>query len=423
MSFFSRVPCRSKLVLVAVILAASTAIAAVTQVFPLDRTEVFSLWGAAVLGGIAALGILAHTTRSLMRTIDELARCALAIAEGDLGSPVVRVETRDEVGNLAQSIAAMQRSLRTIVGAVTETTARLHREAGELSSAAAASFTRTSEQSQQTHQAATAMQEMSITIAEVSNHAQNAADQARQAASLAREGGAIVEEMLSGMGSISDSVTQAAETVQGLGRESEQIIRIVNVIEEIAQKTNLLALNAAIEAARAGEQGRGFAVVAGEVRRLAESTRNATSEIAQMIQGIQTHTKQAVDAMGSGTGRVSHGMEITARAGEALRRIMTAADQVDAMIAQIATAATEQSVAAQQFSQNLEVINRLGEEHAAATPITKRILDSVEADAGRVQESISRFRVGGQPAAPRLDPSPTAQPPSAASHPIHAYGD
>jgi len=193
-----------------------------------------------------------------------------------------------------------------------------------------------------------------------------------RAATVAREGGAIVEEMLSGMNTISDSVSQTAATVERLGKESEQIIRIVNVIEEIAQKTNLLALNAAIEAARAGEQGRGFAVVAGEVRRLAESTRNATSEIAQMIESITANTQAAVQAMGAGTERVNHGMEITARAGASLKRIMAATDQVESMIAQIATASTEQSVAAQEFSQNLEVINQLGEEGKRRQPCHQR---------------------------------------------------
>jgi methyl-accepting chemotaxis protein len=130
--------------------------------------------------------------------------------------------------------------------------------------------------------------------------------------------------------------------VQRLGKESEQIIRIVNVIEEIAQKTNLLALNAAIEAARAGEQGRGFAVVAGEVRRLAESRRNATSEIGKMVEDFQLHTRGAVDAMDAGTQTVSLGVETTNRAGEALKRIIQMADQVDSMIAQIAAASMQQ---------------------------------------------------------------------------------
>ena len=179
------------------------------------------------------------------------------------------------------------------------------------------------------------MQEMSISIAEVSRHAQSAATTSKQAASTAREGGTIVEQMLVSMQSIAESVRNTAATVQRLGKESEQIIRIVNVIEEIAQKTNLLALNAAIEAARAGEQGRGFAVVAGEVRRLAESTRNATSEIGKMVGDFQLHTRGAVDAMDSGTETVNLGVETTNRAGEALKRIIQMADQVDSMIAQI----------------------------------------------------------------------------------------
>jgi methyl-accepting chemotaxis protein len=227
--------------------------------------------------------------------------------------------------------------------------------------------------------------------------------------------------MLSGMTTISDSVSQTAETVQRLGKESEQIIRIVNVIEEIAQKTNLLALNAAIEAARAGEQGRGFAVVAGEVRRLAESTRNATSEIAQMIESITANTHAAVEAMTSGTDRVSRGMEITARAGESLQRIIAATDQVESMIAQIATASTEQSVAAQEFSQNLEVINQLGEEGTASSPVTKALVESVRSGAARLQEFTGHFRIAEERSS-RLVPPPDPRH-QTAPQPAHSLGD
>ncbi len=360
----------------------------------LSRLEALFMWTGILLGGLLGGSLAEVTGRRVVRSLRRAAAQAHAIAAGDLTGDPIHVEAQDELGTLAESVNRMQQNLQDMVGAVMEASAAVHHDAGELARVGAASFDRTREQSQQTHQAATAMQEMSISISEVSSHAQNAADQARQAATIAREGGAIVEEMLAGMNTISDSVAQTAETVERLGKESEQIIRIVNVIEEIAQKTNLLALNAAIEAARAGEQGRGFAVVAGEVRRLAESTRNATSEIAQMIGGIRNHTQAAVDAMNSGTERVGRGMAITARAGESLKRIIAAADQVDTMIAQIATASTEQSVAAQQSSQNLEVINRLGEEQEASTPVTRGFIDSVESGAQRLQEHIAQFRIG-----------------------------
>ena len=388
----------------------------------LSRAEALYMWIGVLLGGLLGLAASELTGRRIVSSVSLLASRARAIAEGDLTGGSVCLDCHDEIGQLAGSIDRMQQSLADMVAAMADTSATIHHDAGELSTVGAQAWKRTSDQSQQTHQAATAMQEMSITIAEVSGHAQSAADQARDAATAAREGGATVEEMLSGMAAISESVSQTAETVQRLGKESEQIIRIVNVIEEIAQKTNLLALNAAIEAARAGEQGRGFAVVAGEVRRLAESTRSATSEIAQMVDSITAHTAEAVTAMGAGTERVTHGMEITARAGESLRRIIAAADQVEAMIAQIATASTEQSIAAQEFSQNVEIISRIGEESVAATPVTKACVESIEADARRLREYIGRFRLrdAGSPA--RSAPSPALRPVSA-TYPVPAIGD
>jgi methyl-accepting chemotaxis protein len=408
MNLFCRVPCRTKLFLIAGLLGLSTSLAGLAQILPLSKHQIIAFWSVAIVGGCIALGALAFTAYGMMQTLDKLARRACAIAGGDLTGSPFPVVVNDELGNLSRSINVMQEKLQSMVAAIADESAGLRRDATELSRVGEQAFSRTSEQSAQTHQAASAMQEMSISIAEVSHHAQTAADQGREAASVAREGGTIVDDMLSGMNTISESVSQSAETVRRLGQDSEQIIRIVNVIEEIAEKTNLLALNAAIEAARAGEQGRGFAVVAGEVRRLAESTRSATSEIAQMVQTITQNTQAAVQAMAAGTERVGHGMEITARAGNSLKRIIAATDQVESMIAQIATASTQQSVAAQEFSQNLEVINRLGEDQSAATTATRALVDSVRDGAGRLEESVGHFRIGDKRSAVSVQSSESA---------------
>jgi methyl-accepting chemotaxis protein len=357
------------------------------------RLEAIYLWLSIVFGGILGTTLAEYTIRRVVRSIVLVADRAQQIAEGDLTGETLHTDSHDEVGSLASSINRMQENLREMIGTMMEISNIVTGDAEKLANSSTDSFRRIKEQSLQTQQAATAMQEMSISISEVSRHAQNAAENAKEASKTARAGGSTVEQMLVSMQSIADSVRNTASTVQRLGKESEQIIRIVNVIEEIAQKTNLLALNAAIEAARAGEQGRGFAVVAGEVRRLAESTRNATSEIAQMIEGIRAHTLSAVDAMESGTATVNEGVETTTRAGEALQRIIHMADQVDGMIAQIAAASVQQSEAARQSSANVDIINRLGEENAASIPESNTIVNSVQSGAKRLQEHITRFRL------------------------------
>lgn len=363
------------------------------HVVEINRMEAFYLWLAILLGGLLGAGLAEVTMRHVVRSIGLVAQRAQRIAEGDLTGDPLHMDSSDEITQLAVSINRMQENLCQIIRTMMEIAGTVSEDSAKLSRSANETFRRTKEQSLQTQQAAAAMQEMSISIAEVSRHAQSAAASSRQAATTAREGGSIVEQMLAGMNSIAESVRGTAATIQRLGRESEQIIRIVNVIEEIAQKTNLLALNAAIEAARAGEQGRGFAVVAGEVRRLAESTRNATSEIAQMIQGIQAHTREAVEAMEAGTATVDEGVKINHRAGESLNRIIQMADQVDSMIAQIATASMQQAEAARQSSESVDTINQLGEESAASIPATNAILESVGHGARRLEEHIGKFRL------------------------------
>lgn len=389
------------------------------QVVAINRMEVMFLWLAILIGGLAGTVLAEMTMRRVVRSIGMVAERAQVIASGDLTSEFLCLDSNDEVTKLAKAINQMQENLCHIIRTMMEIATTVADDSSKLSRSANESFRRTKEQSLQTQQAAAAMQEMSISIAEVSRHAQSAAASSRQAATTAREGGSIVEQMLKGMNSIAESVRNTAATVQRLGRESEQIIRIVNVIEEIAQKTNLLALNAAIEAARAGEQGRGFAVVAGEVRRLAESTRNATSEIAQMIQGIQLHTRDAVDAMEAGTVTMNEGVEINHRAGEALSRIIGMAEQVDSMIAQIATASMQQAEAARQSSENVDTINKLGEEAASAIPDTTAIVESVRHGANRLEEHIGNFQL----AAGSAKIAPVAAENRRSSAPAAAFGD
>ncbi|QNI34377.1 methyl-accepting chemotaxis protein [Alloacidobacterium dinghuense] len=407
--------------------AASTVVAAVMQeansslretVHSMHLQAIY-LWLAIAFGGIVGSALAEFSIRRVVRSVVLVANRAQHIAEGDLTGEALHIDSNDEVGSLATSINRMQDNLREMIRTMMEIANTVNGDSAKLANSAAENFRRTKEQSLQTQQAATAMQEMSISIAEVSKHAQNAAENAKEASKTARHGGSTVEQMLMSMQSIADSVRNTAATVQRLGKESEQIIRIVNVIEEIAQKTNLLALNAAIEAARAGEQGRGFAVVAGEVRRLAESTRNATSEIGQMIEGIRAHTLSAVEAMESGTTTVNEGVETTTRAGEALQRIIHMADQVDGMIAQIAAAAMQQSEAARQSSANVDIINRLGEENAAAIPESNAIVNSVQTGARRLQEHIANFRLEENRASSRKNYATQGL----SIQPVPAYGD
>ena len=366
-----------------------------------DSNMLFTLGFATLFGMLASLSISFSVGRRISRSIRLVSDRANAIATGDLTGAPLNINSHDEIGKLAVAMEQMQSKLREILGTVVSTASTLTHNAISMDSASSQIHARMDQQSQQTEQAAAAMQEMSATIAEVSRHAHDAAQTARSAAETAREGGGIVQQMLGSMHSVASAVSETSTTIGLLGEDSSKISRIVSVIEEIAQKTNLLALNAAIEAARAGEQGRGFAVVAGEVRRLAESTARATSEIAMMIQGIQERTRTAVAGMHGGTQTVELGMATTNRAGEALQNIIGMAERVDRMIAQIAVAASQQAAAADQSSSSLDSIHSLSNENLGAMRTTAVGIESLRSTALTLEHQIDRFRIetGGHSAA------------------------
>jgi methyl-accepting chemotaxis protein len=365
----------------------------------LNFAVLITLWTATIFGALAG-GILSFLlARRITRSIDLVADRADAIASGDLTGDELDIHSSDQIGSLARAMQQMQSSLGSIIGTVAHTVGSLTASATSMSSATDHIHRRVDQQAQQTQQAATAMQEMSASIAEVSRHTQSAAEAARSAAQTAHEGDTIVKQMLGSMHSIATAVNDTSSAVGLLGEDSHRISQIVTVIDEIARKTNLLALNAAIEAARAGEQGRGFAVVAGEVRRLAESTAQATGEISAMIQGIQDRTRTAIASMASGNLTVEQGVVTTNQAGEALERIIGMTERVDRMIAQIAIAASQQAASADQSSSSLDSIHTLSHENLTEMATTTAGIESLRATATALEHQVDRFLLNTPPSA------------------------
>ncbi len=351
------------------------------------------LWIATIASALAGAFTSFIVVRHILRIIQVVSSRANAIAEGDLTGEELQLGTNDQLGKLAEAMNRMQTALGGIIGTVADTAGSLTGSAISMRSASDQIHRRIDQQSQQTQQAATAMQEMSASIAEVSRHTHSAAETARAAAQTARDGGAIVKEMLGSMHSIALAVTETSSTVGLLGEDSRRISQIVTVIDEIARKTNLLALNAAIEAARAGEQGRGFAVVAGEVRRLAESTAQATGEIGNMIGEIQDRTRTAIASMAAGTGTVEQGVVTTTQAGEALERIIGMAERVDRMITQIAIAAQQQATAADRSSESLDSIHSLSHENLTEMATTAAGIENLRGTAVTLEKQVDRFQI------------------------------
>ena len=325
--------------------------------------------------------------RSLAVRIQDIAE-----GEGDL-TRRVPVEGRNEIDEVGIWFNLFLDKLQDVMRKVKSDTQRLTAASEELTTSASRMAQGADAQQGQTAMVATAMHQMAAIVTEVSRNSDAAALKTRQAADDAREGGKVVEQTISMMHAVTESVDQVSRQIAGLGDRSNQVGKIVEVIDEIAGRTNLLALNAAIEAARAGEQGRGFAVVAGEVRNLAERTTNATKEIGAMIGAIQHETQAAVLAMGQGTVQVRKGVVATGEAGSKLRLIIEGADEAAGMVNRIAAAATEQSAATDEVNSNVNQIARISNETASGARTSAKACEALTELALDLDSLISKFKV------------------------------
>jgi methyl-accepting chemotaxis protein len=288
-------------------------------------------------------------------------------------------------------------SLHSVVAEVAAAIASTENASNEISSSVEEMAAGAEEQSQQTSEVASAVEEMTRTILDNTHSATRAAETAKESGIKAKQGGEVVKETVEGMIKIADVVNKSAATVAALGKSSDQIGEIVQVIDDIADQTNLLALNAAIEAARAGDQGRGFAVVADEVRKLAERTTKATKEIETMIKKIQKDTNDAVVSMKQGTKEVDKGRELAGKAGEVLGDIIKGAEQTSDIVAQVAAASEEQSSAAEQISKNIDAISTVTQQSAQGIQQIAQSSENLIKLTQNLENIVKKFHLNNSP--------------------------
>ncbi|HLP18447.1 MAG TPA: methyl-accepting chemotaxis protein [Bacteroidota bacterium] len=332
------------------------------------------------------------TLDAVIGPIKEGSDVLAVMATGDLTARV-QGEYLGEHRLIADSINALGTNLSATLRRVAEAVSATASASHEISSATEEMAAGASEQTQEATEVAQAVEAMTKTILNTMNDASVAAETARRAGATASGGGKTVDETILGMNRISEVVHRSAQTVEALGGSSDQIGEIIQVIDDIADQTNLLALNAAIEAARAGEQGRGFAVVADEVRKLAERTTKATKEIAGMIKQIQKDTSGAVESMMVGRKEVEDGKRLADKAGTSLKEIIDGAAQVVDTVNRVVRASQEQATASEQINKSIEAISSVTQESAAGTQQIARAAEDLNRLTSNLEELLHQFRL------------------------------
>jgi methyl-accepting chemotaxis protein len=353
------------------------------------------------LGLAIALGVgvgLTFAWRVVSETANRLNRVRdhvhdMAEGEGDL-TRRIKIIHQDELGEVGESINRFLEGIEEIISGVAENTRQIVEATAQLESSAHHIAESSRHQDNKAAEVSMAMHRMANSVAEVSRNSELATQTAQQAGQAAVGGSKTVDNTVSIMREIADAAHESTATIQNLDQSSDQIGRIVAVIEEIAGQTGLLALNAAIEAARAGEQGRGFAVVAGEVRRLAERTSEATKEIGQMIAGVQQTTQQAVSAMEESSRKVAHGVEVAQQCSDALSQITARANEVESMIAQIAATTEEQNHSTGEVGASMESMTVMVRDASTSAQDSAEACQNLSHLAADLDRLVGRFKTG-----------------------------
>ncbi|WP_374666658.1 methyl-accepting chemotaxis protein [Acinetobacter sp.] len=324
---------------------------------------------------------------AILRLLDEIAD----LADGDLRSYATVSE--DFTGAIADSINFAIDQLRDLVSRITETSQEVAQYTANTQGITNQLAEASEHQAQEIAGASAAINEMAVSIDQVSANAEESAEVAERSVQIAANGAQVVNRSIEGMDTIREQIQETSKRIKRLGESSQEIGNIVALINDIADQTNILALNAAIQASMAGEAGRGFAVVADEVQRLAERSASATKQIEGLVKTIQTDTNEAVISMEQTTSEVVRGANLSKDAGVALDEIQNVSGNLAKLIANISDAAKLQSASAGHIATTMNVVQEITSQTTSATFDTARSVSELANMAESLRESVSDFKL------------------------------
>jgi twitching motility protein PilJ len=328
--------------------------------------------------------------QAILRLLDELS----SLADGDL--TVQATVTEDITGAIADSINYAIEALRELVATINDSSILVD-AASKQTEGTAVHLVRSAEtQAKQAAAASESMARMAISIEEVSGNAERCSDVARHAVEIAHKGGEAVRRTIAGMNTIRETIQDTSKRIKRLGESSQEIGNIVELIEEIAEQTNILALNASIEASRAGEASRGFAVVADEVQKLAERSAGATKKIEVLVSTIQSDTNEAVMSMERSTTDVVGGALLAENAGAALEEIEQVSHQIASLVHNISSSSKEQTSVAGAITKNMHVLRDISTKTTESTTAASAAIRKLSELASQLRRSVSGFTLPDQ---------------------------
>lgn len=325
--------------------------------------------------------------QAILRLLDELS----SLADGDL--TVQATVTEDITGAIADSINYAVDALRGLVTAINQSAIQLDHATRQTQALSQHLAKASGAQSKQIASATESASSMAASVEAVSGNAERAADVARHSVEVAHKGGDAVRRTIDGMNAIRETIQDTSKRIKRLGESSQEIGNIVELINDIAEQTNILALNASIQASMAGEAGRGFAVVADEVQRLAERAAGATKQIEALVRTIQTDTNEAVVSMERSTTDVVGGAMLAENAGQALEEIEQVSNHIASLVQNISGSARQQTGAAQNIARNMQVLKEISSQTAESTHATSIAIAKLAELSAGLRKAAAGFRL------------------------------